>query len=64
MVAANVQPMHEVLGWWYIPLALSIGAVLIVVTTLIVRGCLWMSSLTDSLGPHLTLGLAPAVDQA
>jgi uncharacterized membrane protein len=64
MVAANVQPMHEVLGWWYIPLALGIGVVLILVTTLIVRGCLWMSSLTDSLGPHLTLGLASAVDRA
>ncbi len=64
MVAANVQPMHEVLGWWYIPLALGIGAVLILVTTLIVRGCLWISSLTDSLSPRLTLGLAPVVDRA
>ena len=64
VVAASVQPMHEVLGWWYIPLALGIGAVLILVTTLIVRGCLWISSLADSLSPRLTVGLAPAVDRA
>ncbi len=64
MVAANTQPMHEVLGWWYIPLALGIGTVLILVTTLIIRACLWISSLTDSLSPRLTLGLSPVGDRA
>lgn len=64
MVATTVQPTHEVLGWWYIPLAIGIGVVLILLTTLIVRGCLWISSLTDRLSPRLTLGLAPAEEQA
>jgi uncharacterized membrane protein len=56
MLAANVRPIHEILGWWYIPLALSVGALLILVTTLIVRGCLWISSLTDRPGPRVALG--------
>ena len=64
MLASNVQPMHEVLGWWYIPLALGIGAMLTLVTTLIIRACLWVSSLTDSLSPRLTLGLTPMGDRA
>lgn len=64
LVAANVLPMHEVLGCWYIPLALGIGAALILVTTLIIRACLWISSLTDSLSPRLTLGLAPLGNRA
>ena len=58
MAAPNLGPMHEVLGWWYIPLALVLGAVLILLTTLIVRGCLWISSLANRLSPRLTLGLA------
>ena len=58
MVAANVQPTHEVLGWWYVPLAFGIGAVLILMTTLIVRGCLRISSLANNLSPRLRLTLA------
>lgn len=58
MVATNVQPTHEVLGWWYVPLALGIGAVLILMTTLIIRGCLRISSLANNLSPRLRLTLA------
>ena len=64
VVTGSGQPASEVLGWWYIPLALGIGAVLILVTTLVVRGCLWLSSRSDRLSPRLTLGLATGVHHA
>lgn len=36
-------PAHEILGWWYIPVALAIGCVLVVLTTLAIRGFLRIS---------------------
>ena len=36
-------PSHEVLGWWYVPLALCTGVLLIWLTTTAVRSCLRLS---------------------
>jgi len=49
MVASGVQgyipqpPMHEVLGYWYIPVALFIGSALVALTTLAIRLVLRLS---------------------
>ncbi len=43
MVASGTQsvapalPAREVLGWWYVPAALVLGCVLVIVTTLLIR---------------------------
>ncbi|MGA7885305.1 MAG: alpha/beta fold hydrolase [Acidobacteriaceae bacterium] len=37
---APVPPAHEVLGYWYIPIALTIGALLLIATTWAIRLCL------------------------
>ena len=36
-------PAREVLGWWYIPLALTVGALLMIVTTVVIRFSLTVS---------------------
>ena len=36
-------PTHEILGWWYLPIALFIGAGLTALTTLAIRGFLRLS---------------------
>ena len=49
MVASGVQgyrpqaPMHEILGYWYIPIALFLGSALIALTTLAIRLALRLS---------------------
>ena len=49
MVASGVQgyrpqaPMHEILGYWYIPVALFIGCALVALTTLAIRLVLRLS---------------------
>ena len=60
IVAEHAQPSHEVLGWWYIPIALAVGSVLLIATTAIVRACLRIASVTDKLAPHFTIALEPA----
>ncbi len=68
MTAGAVLPhgdaTQEILGWWYIPVALVLGALLIVVTTLIVRGCLWVSARADKLSPRLRMKLEVHGSQA
>lgn len=47
---APAPPAQEVLGWWYIPLALSVGSLLLLVTNFLIRRSLrfsqrWQSKL-------------------
>jgi len=49
LVASGTQgykpqpPMHEILGWWYLPIALFVGAGLTMLTTLAIRNFLRLS---------------------
>ncbi len=36
-------PAHDVLGWWYLPVALTLGSLLILLTTLVIQNCLHIS---------------------
>lgn len=40
---APALPAHEVLGWWYIPLALSVGSILLLLTNFLIRRSLRLS---------------------
>jgi uncharacterized protein len=42
-------PAHEVLGYWYIPIALTVGALLLIATTWAIRLCLRTSKLCQTL---------------
>ena len=46
-------PMHEILGWRYIPIALTVGALLLVLTTLAIRFFLRLSR-RERGGPHVS----------
>ena len=56
LVVIPPPPAHEVLGWWLVPIALILGALLCLVTTLIVRLSL---KLSDSW--QIRLGGGPAM---
>ncbi len=41
-------PAHEILGWWYVPLTLALGSLLLMITTLIIRNMLRASKYVQS----------------
>lgn len=40
---APQPPQHEVLGWWYIPIALTVGSLVMLITSFVIRGSLRLS---------------------
>ena len=36
-------PAHEIMGWWYVPIALVLGSLLILLTTFVIQRSLRIS---------------------
>jgi uncharacterized membrane protein len=46
-------PAHEIAGWWYVPVALVLGSVLILLTSFVIRHALRISHLVQAkIGPQ------------